>query len=121
MLGVSLSTLKRWERAGLFTPGRFQNGTKFYTTAHLETCLGHGQSDDSYRVFLAHRIRFHTATGLSSQAALAQVNVEWRDRKPADTVERVEIGTKKKAERGADVSEAAATLLPTPNPQLPTP
>ena len=124
MLGISMSTLKRWERAGLFTPGRFPNGTKFYTTRHLEACLGHGQSDDSYRVFLAGRIRFHTATGLSSQDALAQVNAEWRAREPLDVARS---GTKKRrdpsltSDRGAETSEAAITLLPPPNPPLQTP
>jgi hypothetical protein len=102
----------------LFTPGRFPNGTKFYTTAHLETCLGHGQSDDSYRVFLAHRIRIHTATGLSSQEALARVNIEWRAREPLDAAQS---GTKKTRsnDRAAETPEAAT--LPTPHSPLPTP
>ncbi len=112
MLGISLSTLKRWERTGLFTPGRFPNGTKFYTTAHLEICLGHGHTDDSYRVFLAGRIRIHVAAGYSTQDALRHANAEWQATRPLDSASS---GTKK-TQTLDEVAE-----IPTPNSQLPTP
>ena len=43
ILGVSITTLRRWEREGRITPGRTPGGQRRYSVADIEALISSGE------------------------------------------------------------------------------
>jgi predicted site-specific integrase-resolvase len=87
MIGVSASTLKRWEKKGILVPHRYPSGTRYYTADHLETALGVPAESRSteYRAFLSKEIPRLSETGIEAGEVLKLAHQSWAKRTSVST------------------------------------